>query len=868
MRWLVGLTLLGWVAVAIAVGAGRTEPPDRTGEPRQTALPQRTPVGTPSTTTAARVGYVDAVAPILQDSCLDCHSQDKRKGGLSLASYADVLEGGKDGPIVRPGNSAGSMLLQRVMGEGGDQMPKDAAPLSTAQIAILRRWIDEGARATPVSAPAPSPWEPALALVRPNPPPMVWRSWSSSPDRIVASYLRAHRMPEPPLVSDAVFARRAFLDLWGLLPTPAELETFQNDRSSDKRRVLIDRLLGDADKYADHWISFWNDLLRNDDGVSYYSETGSRRSITPWLLEALRSNLPYDRFVSTLLNPEVGAAAEGFLVGVNWRGETSAAVTPWMQAAQNSAQVFLGVNLKCNACHDSFISKWKLKDAYGLASFFSPDGRLQLYRCDIAQEAFAEPAFLYPELNRTPATTALSDRRAAVAAIFTDPRNGRLARTVTNRVWQRLMGYGIVANPDDMDGRPWSPALLDWLAADLAEHGYDLKHLIATIVGSRAYQIPTVARDREPAPRDYVFAGPEVRRLSAEQFADAVGSITGEWGISTLNIAGTAAPGPAGPGRGAGAPTLAPGVGAARGAGPALTPSDPLRVGRYVRAWKMPSNNLSRALGRPVRDQVTSVRATQPTTPQGLELVNGESLTHWLSIGARRLLNQQRAEPTSLYNKSVSGRQARPAVFDVDVSGARMLWLIVQENGSNDPARVLPVWARAELVDAAGVVTPLSALSPRDSKGLRAGSGPVAIGAATADEVVRVSNPSMLVYDIGGRGFTRLRGVMWLENPVSDIGATLDPQTRFYVFGEEPNLERLQPPMAGAPLPAPLAVKTEGEAVDGVFRHALGRRPTAGERQVAEAALRDPARPGGVSPDGLANLLWAVLMKPEFQLIY
>ena len=149
-------------------------------------------------------------------------------------------------------------------------------------------------------------------------------------------------------------------------------------------------------KYAEHWISFWNDLLRNEDGVTYFSETAGRKSITDWLLASLESNLPYDQFVTKLLNPSAPTDPEGFLVGVNWRGETSAAVTPWMQASQNSAQVFLGINLKCNACHDSFVSKWKLKDAYSLAAYFSPDPRLQMFRCDVAQNRYAEPGFLVP----------------------------------------------------------------------------------------------------------------------------------------------------------------------------------------------------------------------------------------------------------------------------------------------------------------------------------------------------------------------------------------------------------------------------------------------------------------------------------------
>lgn len=281
----------------------------------------------------------------------------------------------------------------------------------------------------------------------------------------------------------------------------------------------------------------------------------------------------------------------------------------------------------------------------------------------------------------------------------------------------------------------------------------------------------------------------------------------------------------------------------------------------------MPSTRLSRALGRPVRDQVTSIRAVQATTPQALEVVNGEILNRWLLLGARRILGQDRPEPPSLYNKAVAGRQARPATFDVDISNLGTLRLLVQEQGSNDPERVLPVWARAELVGANGAIMPLSSLSPADPGDLRPGAGTVMVGSAAA-EAVRVRNPSVLRYDIAGRGFTRFRGVMWLENLVAEIGATLDPQVRFYIFGDEPNFDRLIPPLPGVPLPASPLVATAAQAVDRVFRHALGRAPSGQERRLAEAALRDPARPERPSAEGLADLLWALVMKPEFQLIY
>jgi Protein of unknown function (DUF1549)/Protein of unknown function (DUF1553) len=639
---------------------------------------------------------------------------------------------------------------------------------------------------------------------------------------VVASYLHTRRQQEPGVVGDATFARRVYLDVWGLLPPPEDLQAFVTDRTPGKREALVARLLADNGRYAEHWISLWNDLLRNEDGVSYFSETAGRKSITDWLLPALESNLPYDRFVRALLNPAVPGDPEGFLIGVNWRGETTAAVMPWMQASQNTAQVFLGVNLKCNACHDSFVSKWKLKDAYALAAYFSPDPKLQLYRCDVAQNRYAEPAFLFPEIAHAPASDALADRRAAAAAIFTDPRNGRLARTLVNRLWQRLLGRGLVANPDEMDGRPWSPELLDALAADLVDHGYDVKRTIAAIVMSRAYQMPSVPRTAEPPARDYVFAGPEVRRLTAEQFADAIGAMTGEWNTY--------------PGR------------------------PPKPGGVYAREWRVPSSALTRALGRPVRDQVTSVRPAGASPLQALELVNGESYTHRLSRGARRLLGELVPEPASLFNGAFAGRSPKAGSFDVDVSNASTLWLLVRDEGSNAPERMLPVWADAEFLTGDTRTVPLATLTPRDPAGLRSGDREPRAG-------VRATNPSMLVYDIAGKGFTRFRGRILAENAAAEIGSTLNPQLRFFVFDRPPNMEMLIPPAPGTPLPAPPVQTAIDGAIDRVFAYALGRAPSPAEREAARTALRRSTADPRPSAEGLADLLWAITMTPEFQFI-
>ena len=105
--------------------------------------------------------------PIIESHCLECHSAEKRKGGLSLATYADALDGGRNGAVIRPGNSTGSLIVQRLLGRLIPQMPKDEDPLPAATIALVRRWIDQGARETPTSPPAPPPWDAPMASTRP-----------------------------------------------------------------------------------------------------------------------------------------------------------------------------------------------------------------------------------------------------------------------------------------------------------------------------------------------------------------------------------------------------------------------------------------------------------------------------------------------------------------------------------------------------------------------------------------------------------------------------------------------------------------------------------------------------------------------------
>lgn len=424
---------------------------------------------------------------------------------------------------------------------------------------------------------------------------------SNQIDFLTEEYFKRHGVKQPALVSDEVFIRRAYFDVWGLPPAPKELEKFLKDKKRGKRVRLVDFLLNNSRNYSEHWISFWNDLLRNDEGVIYH---GDRQPITPWLLKALEENMPYDQFVSSLLNPRRDGDPEGFLIGVNWRGTVSASQTPVMQAAQNSAQVFLGINLKCASCHDSFVSKWKLADAYGLANFFA-DGNLELYRCDISTGQKASPKFLFPELPLSATGETLAERRAAATRLFTAPENRYFSHTLVNRYWKRLLGRGLVEPADEMDSaKPWDHEILGWLAQDFANHGYDLKFLIRRIMTSRAYQFP--ALDSVPnGTGNYVFWGPILRRLTAEQFIDSISVITG---ILSFDARANA---PGSPGRGR-------------------------------REWRDKSNSLSQALGRPIRDQVVTQREQEATTLQAIELANGEALASRIRQGAEGLFAESK----------------------------------------------------------------------------------------------------------------------------------------------------------------------------------------------------------------------------------
>ena len=154
------------------------------------------------------------------------------------------------------------------------------------------------------TAPAPSAWHPVLGPRHVALPPADPKAGTANPiDRLLAPYYTGHKIPPVVPVDDRTFARRATLDLIGTLPPESDLRAFLADKSVDKRQKLVTRLLGDNARYAEHWLSFWNDMLRNDyTGTGYID--GGRAQITDWLYSALATNMPYNRFVTELVDPK------------------------------------------------------------------------------------------------------------------------------------------------------------------------------------------------------------------------------------------------------------------------------------------------------------------------------------------------------------------------------------------------------------------------------------------------------------------------------------------------------------------------------------------------------------------------------------
>lgn len=543
------------------------------------------------------------VRSIFAHNCYSCHGPVKSKGKLRLDKKEFIFKGGEDGVVLVAGHPEDSDLIRRVKLPAGhdDAMPTKGKRLTDHDIELLEYWIKQG-------APWPSGAEQSIyrvAALEPRLPalPDSTAGLANPVDRFVNVYFQKHKIGWKNVVDDRTYLRRVYLDVVGLLPSPDETKTFAADVRPDKRKILVEELLSRNTDYAQHWLTFWNDALRNDyTGTGYI--TGGRFDITTWLYTSLKTNKPYNQFVRELVSPTKQSA--GFIKGIKWRGTINSSQRTEMQAAQNVSQVLLGLNLKCASCHDSFISDWKLADAYAFANVFA-DTTLEINRCDKPTGKLAGRKIIFEKLGTINGKATTDERLRELADFMVQPKNGRLYRTVVNRVWAQVMGRGIIEPVDMMDNDPWSQDLLDWLASDFVTNGSDIKKLMFTILTSKTYQLPSVGvKEAEliTAP-NFVFQGMVRRRLTAEQFADAV-SLAFSPVYADTSIAEK------------------------------QFPQQLKKEMPFPRASLVKNDPFLTALGRPNRETVSTSRSSQANLLQALELTNGEKFNAAIRRGAQQ----------------------------------------------------------------------------------------------------------------------------------------------------------------------------------------------------------------------------------------
>lgn len=810
---------------------------------------------------AAPIDFTHQIQPILKEHCAQCHTADKRKGGFSMNTRGAVLEGGENGPGAVAGDPDRSLLIKLITSDDPDErMPLDKDPLSDAEVALLKEWVKQDL-----------PWQAGfsfaikyrkapLAPRRPElPPPPAHDDVTHPIDRLLAPYFAEHDFTPGKIVADRDYVRRVYLDLIGLLPTPQQLEAFEQDSDPDKRRKLVRQLLDDRRNYAEHWITFWNDALRNAYRGAGFIDSG-RKQITTWLYLSLYDNKPYDQFVRELINPALAPGSEGFIKGIVWRGVVNASQRPEMQAAQNISQVFLGINLKCASCHDSFVNDWKLEQAYAFASVFA-ESPLEINRCDKPTGEMSQIGFLYPELGSIDSAAPRDERIAQLANIVTSEGNGRLSRTIVNRLWASLMGRGIVEPVDEMDAEPWHEDLLDYLAADLQDHGYDLKRTLELIATSRAYQLPAVRDAKADAP-DYEFRGPLVKRMSAEQFVDALSQVTGRWLPVTPLMRRT-------DGRGQGGQMQAV-TRAVHGAVETNVALNTAWIWDDAKAATAGVNGGDRFFRRTftldaVPQRVFAVIAADNDFTLHVNGKQAGTGKDWSSPLAVDVTDQLKAGENVIAIEAGNwpiGRRGRDApepnpagmiFFAAAFNGDEQVWSLGTDAKWVTAAKRGKGWM-APMFDDSGWTAAAELGGPDMAPwGLAAAlSRTLSSASAPAPQEVRASlaMDDALMTALGRPGreqvVTRRDSVATtLQALELTNGAVLD--------------ERLK---AGAAEWAGRGFSTSSELVEQLYLAALGRRPTAAEFAAAATIVGTPD-----NVPGITDLLWALMMSPEFQLI-
>ncbi len=346
-------------------------------------------------------------------------------------------------------------------------------------------------------------------------------------DTLIHKKLRDLRIAPSELCTDEAFVRRVYLDVVGLLPTPAEFDRFLKNPATNKRELLVDELLG-RKEFAELWVMKWAELLqiKSSNQVSYKSTL----LYYTWLQDKISRNVPVNEWVQELL----GATGGTFRNPATnyYQNETDI-----LKVSENVAQVFMGMRIQCSQCHNHPFDRWTMNDYYGFAAFFSQIGRKGT---DDPRELIVfnsgggevnhpvggrqmKPKFL----GGIEPDVVGKDRRQVMGSWLASPENPYFATNLSNIVWAHFFGKGIINEVDDVrvSNPPSNGELLTEMGKKFTEYKYDFKKLVRDICTSRTYQLSTIPNpSNESDTRN--FARQSVRRIRAETMLDVISQAT------------------------------------------------------------------------------------------------------------------------------------------------------------------------------------------------------------------------------------------------------------------------------------------------------------------------------------------------------
>ena len=354
-------------------------------------------------------------------------------------------------------------------------------------------------------------------------------------DELAAAKFRELGLQPSGLCDDPTFLRRAYLDAIGCLPTLDQTNAFLASTDPNKRKVLIDQLLGltgdpqqdvHGNAWSAYWALKWADLIR---ASSKNLQEQGMWSMYNWLKDSMRTNKPFDQFVREMIT------AQGSVYMSGPANYYRIANNP-ADLAESTAQIFLGIRLQCAKCHHHPFEKYGQEDYYGLAAFFSRvstknSQEFGLFGRESVVMVRSSGSVRHPRTGQVIPPTPLEgepvddplDLRRPLAVWLTSPENKFFARNVVNRYMSYFLGSGLVEPVDDLRATnpPSNPELMDALSEHLVKNRFDVKQLVRVIMNSRLYQLESQPTAQNSSDRRY-YSHYLVKRIAAEPLLDAI----------------------------------------------------------------------------------------------------------------------------------------------------------------------------------------------------------------------------------------------------------------------------------------------------------------------------------------------------------